>query len=586
MRHRSARPFAPSPKRDPLARDRQVRVWLERMVGEAGADPSRVDPALLQFVLDEVSRRRHASGTTAATLLERQIHDSFLKHTERYWPVMAAPELDDEMEDLRLVLTLPRMQRLWCEWPDPVRASRGPAPRWAAAKAVLVVFGMTEAGDLEEAYNRLTHRSALREAFESLDRLRAGRAAPSLPGLGVSAAELPMPAYTTVARQLPLVAETLLGVIDAARVDMLRELASLFPSAPIGEVWSLDGTHRPWWIPQRGYKEDDPRERQLRARAPEARFRAWTKDKKGPGGKKTVAQSDTVKVAAFAKKWRGSYEIPMVELVTGLPGPRISQTDNEHFAVVPLLSDLHRLWPGVPFGVLAGDSAFDIAAVNRLLVTSYGALGCFVLHDERGDQPFEKGISRDGSVWGTTSKGRLICGTCRRPMDTTALELFPRNYTVDGKVQRDADGNKQLLYPGVENEPNRHRIRAVCADHGRLGVSMAANWKLLGCLPHYPEGRADLYGKRLAIMARRSLIESYHSRLKTARRLATEGADRIRHNDQRTMNALLELAATSFVAQQLYDERRERGMPASFGLPATGVTAPPTTTMRASQTDA
>jgi hypothetical protein len=33
-------------------------------------------------------------------------------------------------------------------------------------------------------------------------------------------------------------------------------------------------------------------------------------------------------------------------------------------------------------------------------------------------------------------------------------------------------------------------------------------------------------------------------------RLATEGADCIRHNDKRAMNALLALAATSFVAQQ------------------------------------
>ncbi|PTL56142.1 hypothetical protein [Paraconexibacter algicola] len=575
MRSRRPKPFQAPLRKDPLVYDRQVKAWAKRLLAGVDVDPD--DPAHraeLEFVLTEVTQRRRASGTTAATTLQQRIQASFLKHLERYHPVCAAPELDDELEDLRLVLEMPRLQQLWCEWPDPPRGRSGPKPHYACAKAVLIVFGWTEAGDLEEAYNRLTHRAQLRVLFESLERMREGRAVPHLPGLGASAAELKMASYPTVARQLPLVAETLMPLVDACRVDLLRELVGYFPDAPIGEVLSIDGTDHPLWIPQRGYKEDDEREQKLRERVPNARFRAWGDDSKGAGGKRELGREDKVTVTGFKKKWRGTYELPLCDLVTGMPVVRRSQTENEHFGLVPLLSDLYRLWPDVGLQIVTGDSAFDQAISHRLLVVNYGVQGCFPLHDKRGDRQFPPGASKNGSVWGTDPNGRLYCGICRKPMDLNEQSLFPRRYRVDGKVQVDEHGNSRNLYAGVENEPDKHRVRATCADHGRPGVSMSANWKLLGGLPHYPEGRPDLYGKRLAIMARRSMSETYNSRLKTARRMCTPGPDRTRHNDPRTLNALLEIAALSFVAQQVYDERRQRGISGRFGLPATGKTPP------------
>ncbi|MCW2983694.1 MAG: hypothetical protein JWR63_1264 [Conexibacter sp.] len=576
MRSRRPKPFEAKLRKDPLAYDRQVQVWAERLLGGVAADLD--DPAhreALEFVLAEVSRRRHASGKTAALTLQQRIQDSFLKHLERYSPVCAAPELDDEMEDLRLVLEMPRLQQLWCEWPDPPRGRSGPASNFGSAKATLIVFGWTEAGDLEEAYHRLFNRPQLRILFESLERMRHGRAVPHLPGMGVTAAELEMKSYPTIARQLPLVANTLLPLVAQCRIDLLQELAGYFPNAPIGEVLSIDGTDHPLWIPQRGYDKDDPREQALRDRVPNARFRAWGEDSAGPGGKKELKSGDKVTVNAFKKKWRGDYELPLCELVTGLPTVRHAQTINEHFALVPLMSDLFRLYPSIPLQIVAGDSGFDYAASYRLLTAGYGVQGCFALHDERGDQQFPEGTSKNGSVWGTDSKGRLYCGKCRKPMELREQNLYPRRYKVDGKVVPDpVTGELLNLFPGKENEPDKHRVRAECPEHGRPSVSMSANWKLLGGLPHYPEGRPDLYGKRLAIMARRSMSECYNARLKTARRLCTSGPDRTRHNDERTLNALLEVAALSFVAQQVYSERCLRGIPGRFGLPATGRTPP------------
>lgn len=564
-------------RKDPLANDRQVRVWASRMLSGVDVDPDKPEHReALEWAIREVSMRRNAFGTTDAVTLQQKIEASFLKHLERYKPVCVAPELDDELEDLRLVLTHPRLQQLWCEWADPPSKPSGPPGAYASAKATLLVFGWTAIGNLEDAWNLLRHRPNLLVLFESLERLRQGRAASALPGLGVDPAPLEMMSYPTVARQLPLVAQTL-PLIAQCRVDLLRELADHFPSAPIGEVLSIDGTDHPHWIPQRGYKEDDPREQALRERDPQARFRAWGESGKDPGGKAELSADDKVTVKGFKKKWRGTYELPLCELVTGLPVVRHAQTDNEFLSLVPLMSDLYRVWPTVPLGIVAGDSGFDIAVCSRLLVVSYGVQGCFAPHDLRGDQQFAEGVSKTGSVWGVDEVGRLYCGICRKPMELKEQVLHKRRWFVDGRVQADPKTGELLnLFPGVENEPDKHRVRAECPEHGRPSIAMSANWKLLGGLPHYPEGRPDLYGKRLAIMARRSMSETYNSRLKTARRLCTSGPDRVRIKDPRSLNALLEIAALSFVAQQVYDERCRRGIAGRLGVPATGK-APPTT---------
>jgi hypothetical protein len=540
-----------------MARDPRVKKWVKRLKGDPEAIPNDLSREELAFVMREVSGRRVASEYDRR--YEQAMRDTM--------PRLAAPVMNDPHADLALMLGLPEMQQFWAAW-EPERSpyARGPRPKVSAAKAALCLMGMTgTSAHLDDAVNALRRDNQLLEAFETLDRIASGRAIPCLPGLGASPARLDVPSYATVHRHLSGLAESCIREARRTRIALIRSLREYYPE--IGKRLMIDGTAVPAWVRQRGAKNGDPElDDRLRGRCPEAGFRAYAHR----GHKKVEVRSDAGMASAvrnqIIKAWRGYHGVFITDQASGALPLTLSVFDcstDEAQALIPLLADLHELWPDIDAHDIAGDGAWDEDWACRLCEVDYGIHPIFRQQDRPALKVIGSEHSRDGSVSAITAEGELVCARHDRALSHVGLDRPKR------------DG----LHPGQSSDERQFRLRAQCdAGCGRVGVKAAADWSRLTHHPHHADGRPDLAAYRSVRLHTLSEHESCNQRLKTGRKLGTQGSDRTRITDLAVVTALFELAALSMAAATVWDVRNQLGVPMHLALPTP---SPATATRRA-----
>lgn len=232
---------------------------------------------------------------------------------------------------------------------------------------------------------------------------------------------------------------------------------------------------------------------------------------------------------------------------------------DEASAIIPLMSDLARLW-GEDFApeLIAGDSAWDEDNWCRMLEVEYGIHPVFRLHhaDRRPDVSKH---SRDGTVAAITPSGRLVCAAHRQALPMVGAETARR---VDGAGDR--------LRPGKTSDESAFRIRAECSKGcGRLGLKMQADWSRLTYYPHHGHGAGAIqwrYAMRQAMLVRLNGMEGIWQRLQSGKKVGTDDADRTRLRDKAAHDVIVDMAMLSMTAAMVADARREKGV-AVPGIP-------------------
>lgn len=529
-----------------LARDPQVKKWIQRLEADREATIKTVDEDKLAFITAEVMRRRGDDFQP----------DELQKKMIETCPVVAAPDLTDVATDLRHIFGQPEMQTFWKDWQGK-RNKHGRAPDFPAAKSVLTVFAMGGISQhLDTVYERVKNDGAIKAVFEEL----GGRPLERPPSRGTQPALLH---YSRVCELLPRLAEG-----DACRwqamtanIEMVKELARLYPKAGIGKRLLVDSTAVEAWAPQHSAgSKDDPqyakREAKLNARTPDAGFRAYTYN----GSKVDIDVGDKVAVGVNkkTKAWRGYYFQVIADQATGLPlvWMMFNAKQQEHHGLLALLSDLHQLWPDINAELIAGDSAFSNNEVCRTCEVDYGIAPVFRLKPSeqtmKKNIPLKPGDSRDGSVVAISYQGHIICDPHRRALPYASHTLAPRHG----------------LRPGQTSKENEFRIRALC-DTGttlrphpckRPSLRMSVNWHRLTRYPHHNQGRPELFAMRTAMLARLNQIEGLFNRLKGGLLLGGSGSSRNRLLDKGALEAAFSLGCLSMTAISLANERIQHGI--------------------------
>ncbi len=516
-----------------LKTDPQVMKWSKRLAGDQDARPWDLNEEQLAYVIAEVLRRRTDISTTEV--------DQYLKAMAETCPVVAAPELERDKlaEDLGLLFAQPEMAEFYASW-DGQRGPSGPAPNFATSKALMTVVGVSGiSAHADDCYAELAGgEQALWSLFSALE---------TEPPLRPSG-------YRHACKQMPKLAGGI-GDAIATNVKMVRALAELHPGRGIGERLLIDGMPLPAWCKQVGLGKTERQEAWRRRNTPEAGARAIKYDK---SGKTDVEHSDSAKrvLSTGGKFWRGYWLVVIADQATGLPlvWTIHDAKQNENTAIVPLLSDLYRLWPECPAKVIAGDSAWDQDAWCRLCEVDYGIHPIFRLHQESKPQDVE-GFSRDGSVTAYTKTGQLICAEHRELLEYAGAEAPVR------------DG----LRPGQTAPEGEFRVRGECTEGcGKLALRMKTDWSKLTFYPHFRVGRASetKHAYRRAMLVRLNGIEGIFERLQIGRKLGTEGADRTRIRNKGAHEMIISLGLLSMTAATLADQRRQRGI--NYPAPGTG----------------
>ncbi len=343
----------------------------------------------------------------------------------------------------------------------------------------------------------------------------------------------------------------------ATNVALLKWLRENHPRGKeIGRRLLVDASPVPAWVEQRsaGSRSDpeyERREARLRRRTPEAGYRTYLQT---AGGKQLVDPSTQVRIdSRTAKAWRGYYTAVIADQATGLGivWMLFDASVQETSCLVPLLSDLHHLWPDIRAEVIAGDSAFNTNEICRLLEVDYGITPVFRLKPseltKRTYLTLDPGDSRDGSVVAITYTGKVVCDAHRKPLEFAGAE----------------HPSRAKLEPGQSSSEGEHRVRALCRHTndrhprpcGKLGLRMKANWHRLTTLPHFREGNPERHAFRLAMLARQNQIEGLFNRLKSGLHLGGEDETRTRILDRATYEALFSLGLLSLTALTVADQR-------------------------------
>ena len=530
MRSRPApKPVTWEPKRNKLAYDPQIRKWVQRLTGDPEAKPSELSEEQLLFVTSEVMKQRGEE-------FDSSLYQQALAKT---CPVVAAPKLTNELEDLGLLLSLPEIQAFWADW-GAERPASGPAPNFAGAKAHMTVMAMLgTSAHADDAHHQLRGKSWMAPMFSRLE------AQSPTPG---SRSGFDIPGYSTSMRHMERLAPACNPAAVETNIELMKWMRrEVHPD--VGKRLLIDGSAVPAWCQQYGAGRDDRRETRLRKHTPEAGFRAYYQS---GSEKRDIRPDDSLKAALKnrrVKAWRGYYVVCLYDQATSLPlvWTVFDAAQDEAAALVPLLSLLHQHWPDIDAEMIAGDSAWDERWACRTCEVDYGIHPIFRQHGTVTNIALEPGQSRDGSISGITHDGRLICAQHNKPLPYASM---------------DCPGRANLR-PGESNDEGAFRLRGVC-DHDRSqpqskpGLRAAADWRRLTYFPHHPHGNPRLHAMRLAMLTRLNQAEGGFNRLKTGRKLGTAGPDRTRIRDRAAVEALVSLAFLSFTGFCVADQRLQR----------------------------
>lgn len=514
-----------------LAWDPQVKKWVQRLEGDPKAKPGDLDEAQLSFIYAQVMQRRCEDFEPG--LFERKMIETC--------PILTVPDMSDSIEDLGHIFQQPEIMSFWQSWRGP-KAPKGPAPAYEGAKAVMAVLAMTgQTAHVNNAHERLVHTPGLKAVFESL-----------------GAGPLTIPAYKSLDRLFERLAgdDACRWLAMSANIELLKWLRAHHPNGrQVGRRLLVDASPIPAWVVQRSAgSKDDPgyqrREERLRKHAPHAGFRAYTYS---AGGKDDLAPEAKVKISGAHKWWRGYYLAVIVDQATGLPlvWMLFDASVQETNAIVPLLSDLHRLWPDIDANLIAGDSAWGTNEICRMLEVDYGIAPIFRLKPsevrKREWIPLQNGESRDGSIAAITYQGQVVCDVHRKPLAFSS----------------DEQPSRRGLRPGQSTNEGAHRIRCAC-NHtskahpracNKLSLRMQVNWHRLTRYPHHNAGNPERYAMRQAMLIRLNQVEGLFNRLKGGLHLGGSDSTRTRVRDRASYEALFSLGLVSMTALVVADVR-------------------------------
>lgn len=279
---------------------------------------------------------------------------------------------------------------------------------------------------------------------------------------------------------------------------------------------------------------------------------------------------NAVTATLTSKKWRGYYLVTIIDQATGLPLVHIlfdASIDEARLGLTAALALLYELWPDCPAERIVGDSAWDEDWANRLCEVEYGLRPIFRLSENRNPQYLfadqDVKISRDAAIKGITHEGQLICAAHNERLEYTRFQRPSRNK------------DQETVTPGKATNEKEFRVRATCSKGcGTVNFPARHDWSRLTYYPHHANGRPDLHAMREALLDRLGQVESFHNRLKTARKLANEGAARTRPKDKATVQCLIELASLSMAALTVVDQRQQHGGRLLHAVPASGTVKP------------
>lgn len=515
-----------------LHSDPQVVKWVQRLTGDPKARPSQLDETRLEFVMREV-----------LALRGEEVNESlFHKAMIETCPILAAPDWTDNGEDIAHVFRQPEMRAFWDTW-QPKQSKHGPKIDFFAAKAVLCVLAMCGTTVyFDDAIEMLQKDRSLRGAFEQLE----GK-------------PLVIPPYSSLMKHVHRAAKSMRPLAMQTNINMVKELAALFPNQGFGEDLAIDGMPFSAWVPQRGSK-NAVADLEIGRRIPEAGYRMYSHKS---GGKVQLDEDDQVSGGDISKikDWRGFYVVAIIDLASGLPlvWLVVSAKSDEAQAIIPLLSSLYRMWPDCPAKTIAGDSAWDEDEWCRLCEVDYAIAPVFRLHRSQRDQKhwdmLAKGTTakqraaRDGQVIAITGRGQLICGCHDKPLKHAGFDRAKR-----------VKANGQPLLIGQSSDERQFAVRGLC-DHGvkdtRISLKAMTNWNRLTRYPHFPQGDPKKHAKRQALLVRLNQVESLWNRLKSGG-LGVKGADRIRVLPFDTIDTAVSLAFLGFTGLAIADQRQRR----------------------------
>ena len=273
-----------------LHSDPQVVKWVQRLTGDPKARPSQLDETRLEFVMREV-----------LALRGEEVNESlFHKAMIETCPILAAPDWTDNGEDIAHVFRQPEMRAFWDTW-QPKQSKHGPKIDFFAAKAVLCVLAMCGTTVyFDDAIEMLQKDRSLRGAFEQLE----GK-------------PLVIPPYSSLMKHVHRAAKSMRPLAMQTNINMVKELAALFPNQGFGEDLAIDGMPFSAWVPQRGSK-NAVADLEIGRRIPEAGYRMYSHKS---GGKVQLDEDDQVSGGDISKikDWRGFYVVAIIDLASGLP---------------------------------------------------------------------------------------------------------------------------------------------------------------------------------------------------------------------------------------------------------------------------
>jgi hypothetical protein len=503
-----------------LKKDPQIIKWTQRLLGDPEARPTDLTEEQLTFLVNAVNQQRGESLDESA----------YARAMIKTCPQFAAPDFTNLADDLEIVFSQPEMRDFWEAWTGEV-AGHGPSPNYPPAKAVMAVLGMGGVSShVDTAHETFASSKKLQDIFSGVE----GDLVESVP-------------YSSLCRMLKKLGPSCTSAAIETNIALAKKLRELFPNAGIGERLLMDSSSVPAWCRQKSSHGNEQMEKILTARTPEAKAKAYSYSS---NGKSTLSASDKVKVGT-AKFWRGYFFSVIVDQASGLPLVwMLHAATDETKSIVPLLSQLYKLWPDIGAQSLTADSLWDKPKWHRLCEVEYGIHPIFRQMPSTKTGVWEQvkeGMSRDGAVARITSQGQLVCADHGKPLPYDSFDAPSRNG----------------LYAGKSSDERLFRVRANCTHTsktahtpcGRIGLKAMANWGRLTFYPHHGVGHPERFAMRQAMLTRLNQVEGVFNRLKAGKFLGNEGAARTRILDHKAVEALFSLACLSMTASLVAEQR-------------------------------
>jgi len=499
--------------------------------------------------LDEEAKVHLRLDALAATGIEidRKLFAETYAQTRQ---LLLAPEVIEKTPAICTAWKQPPARQLWEAWDIAPRRDID-LPSYEAARAVLTTTSAFGDIYLNAGRDRLANSPLVLETFTDLARSTSRGA--SLP-LG----NLPIRGYESVTKVIKSVTtpDTPL-LMQAMNVDIVRELAGLFPDLPIGRWVSADAQMVAAWAAQVSGKvngELNPeREAFLRRRCDQAGYRVYGYDRDG------IGDPDKRPGIARPKSVRGYLLLVLTDITTGIPlvGIMVDASKlDEPIGLRPLLLRLYGMWPDIPLQGVIGDKAYDEHDACLTCELDFGLAPVFIRqpsHAELGGVIFKR--EENPTIARIDGWGVAWCRQHELPMRMETLERPDRTDLAPGDR---ADAAK-LRYRFACTAPEPCGRASVKVDLTRPDGRQTALASALVRLPHHHRSQRprELALRHALQAARNSASEAAFSSLQMGFGIGGRDSKRPRIYELDTLETMAWLAFGTRALLMLHAHRTQ-----------------------------